>query len=78
MILTTTQDSDANRLISSLIEHEFRATRMNSAGGFLKKGNATVVVGVADEYVEDVLALIRESTEHANVMVLNVTRYERL
>ncbi len=78
LILSITRDEDANQLIEALIEREFRATRIKTAGGFLKKGNATVVVGVEDERVSDVLGLIRQSTEHANVFVLNVARYERL
>jgi len=78
LILATTRSEDANPLIDSLMEHEFRATRINSAGGFLKKGNCTVVIGVDAEYVDDVLRLIRGSTTHANVFVLDVARYERL
>ncbi len=78
LILTITPNEDANHLIDSLIEHEFRATRINSAGGFLKKGNATVVVGVAEEYVNDVISLIRQSTTQASVFVLDVARFEKL
>lgn len=72
------RDDDATRLVDLLVEHEFRVTRINSAGGFLKKGNATVVVGVDDEQVEEVIGLIREVVEHVNVFVLNVARYEKL
>jgi uncharacterized protein YaaQ len=65
-------------LIDVLVENDYRATRMNSAGGFLKKKNSTVAVGVEDDLVDDVLRLIREATEHANVYVMNVKRFERL
>jgi uncharacterized protein YaaQ len=78
LILTITTNDDANRLIDALIEHEFRATRINSAGGFLKKGNSTVVIGVAEEYVNDVIDLIRKAVTHANVFVLDVARFEKL
>ncbi len=78
LILSITRDEDATHLIEALIENEFRATRINTAGGFLKRGNSTVVVGVEDERVDDVVGLIRQSTEHANVFVMNVARYERL
>lgn len=78
LILTTTPFEDANHLINALIEREFRATRINSVGGFLKKGSATIVVGVAEEYVNDVLNLIRESTTQANVFVVDVARFEKL
>ena len=78
LILSITRDEDATHLIEALVEHEFRATRINTAGGFLKRGNSTVVVGVEDERVDDVVGLIRQSTQHANVFVMNVARYERL
>jgi uncharacterized protein YaaQ len=78
LVLSITRDDDATRLIDALVDHEYRATRINTAGGFLKKGNSTVVVGVEDDRVDDILGLIRQTTEHANVFVLNVKRFERL
>lgn len=78
LVLSITRDEDANHLIESLIDHEYRSTRINTAGGFLKKGNSTVVVGVEDERVDELVRLIRQSTEHANVYIMNVARYERL
>jgi uncharacterized protein YaaQ len=78
LIVSITRDDDASHLIEALVESDFRATRINTAGGFLKRKNSTVVVGVDDERVDEVLSLIRESTEHANVFVLNVNRFERL
>jgi uncharacterized protein YaaQ len=78
LVLSITRDEDATRLIDALVDHEYRATRINTAGGFLKRGNSTVFVGVEDEHVDDVLGLIRQTTEHANVFVLNVRRFERL
>ncbi|MGH2460875.1 MAG: cyclic-di-AMP receptor [Chloroflexota bacterium] len=78
LILATTRDESAGKLIDRLVEHEFRATQIKSVGGFLKRGNSTVVVGIDDEYVDDVLKLIRESASPANVYVVNLARYERI
>ncbi len=78
LILATTRDENASQLIDRLIEHEFRATRINSVGGFLKKGNSTIVVGIDDEFVDDILRLIREAATPANVYVINLARYERI
>jgi uncharacterized protein YaaQ len=78
LILSITRDEDATHLINALVDREYRATRMNTAGGFLKRGNATVLVGVEDSRVADVVDLIRETIQHANVFVLNVARFERL
>lgn len=78
LILATTRDESASKLIDRLVEHEFRATRIKSVGGFLKRGNSTIVVGTDDEYVDDVLKLIGETATPANVYVVNLSRYERL
>ncbi len=78
LVISISRDDDATHLIDALVDHEFRATRINSAGGFLRHGNSTVVVGVDDDRVDDILSLIRQSAEHANVFVMNVPRYERL
>ncbi|HEX5414337.1 MAG TPA: cyclic-di-AMP receptor [Chloroflexota bacterium] len=78
LILCITREGDANRLIERLIEQEFRATRIPTSGGFLKRGNSTVVVGVEDYHVDAVLQVARDTAAHANVFVLDVARYERL
>ena len=78
LILCITREDDANRLIERLVEQEFRATRIPTSGGFLKRGNSTVVIGVEDYAVEAILELARDVATHANIFVLDVARYERL
>lgn len=78
LILCIAREDDANRLIERLVEQEYRATRIPTSGGFLKRGNSTVVVGVEDYHVDSILELARDSTTHANIFVLDVARYERL
>lgn len=78
LILCIAREEDANRLIERLVEQEFRATRIPTSGGFLKRGNSTVVVGVEDYHVDSILELARDSATHANIFVLDVARYERL
>ena len=78
LILCITREDDANRLIDRLVDQEYRATRIPTSGGFLKRGNSTVVIGVEDHLVESVLSMTRETATHANVFVLDVARHERL
>ena len=42
------------------LEKEYRATRLHSSGGFLKQSNATIVLGVEDDQVDDVMSIIAE------------------
>ncbi|GEO74855.1 hypothetical protein FD30_GL001876 [Levilactobacillus namurensis DSM 19117] len=63
LLIAIIQDKDANRLSNQFIDHDFRATRLSTTGGFLKSGNTTFMLGVDDERVEEVLELIK-TTSH--------------
>ena len=58
LIVAIVHSEDAGALVAGLLEKDFRATRLNSAGGFLRQSNATVLVGVEDGRVDDVLAIV--------------------
>jgi len=60
LVLAVVQDTDAGLLLETLVEHGFRATKLASTGGFLKKGNTTIFAGVEDEKVEEILEVIKE------------------
>src|SRR4029079_18576953 len=60
LILAIIHNEDAGALVDGLLEKEYRATRLHSSGGFLKQSNATIVLGVEDDRVEDVMAIITE------------------
>jgi len=59
LIVAVVHNEDARVLIDALLAHEYRATWLHSSGGFLKQSNATVLVGVEDDKVEDAVALVR-------------------
>jgi len=58
LVIAIVQRDDAGTLIDVLTEKGYRATRINTAGGFLKEGNATVLVGVEDSQVDEILSLV--------------------
>ncbi len=70
LILAIVQNEDAGGLLEALTQKEFRSTRINTAGGFLKESNATVLLGVEEEQVDDVLAIIRANC-HTRTQYLN-------
>ena len=61
LIVAIVHNEDAGALVDALLEHEYRTTRLQSSGGFLKQSNATIIVGVEDEKVDDVIAIVREN-----------------
>jgi uncharacterized protein YaaQ len=60
LVVAIVHNEDAGSLVDALLEREFRATRLHSSGGFLKESNATIILGVEDDQVEPVLAIVRE------------------
>jgi len=63
LILAIVQDEDAGPVIEALTSDGFRATRINTVGGFLRKGNATVLVGVERERLHRALLIVRDNCE---------------
>ncbi len=70
LVLAVVHDEDAGSLVDALTDKEYRVTRLHSTGGFLKQSNASVMVGVEEAQVDEVLGVIRE-TCHARSQYIN-------
>ena len=70
LIVAIVHNEDAGVLVDALLEREYRATRLHSSGGFLKQSNATILVGVDESSVEDVMSIIRANCK-ARTQVVN-------
>jgi uncharacterized protein YaaQ len=70
LVFAIVHSDDAGSLVDALTDKEYRVTRLHSTGGFLKQSNASVVVGVEEDQIEEVLATIRE-TCHARSQYIN-------
>jgi uncharacterized protein YaaQ len=74
LVIIIASDSDADRLMKVLVERGYPATKISSTGGFLRRGSATILSGVDDGEVGDVLALVRAEcharTEYVPVQTL--------
>lgn len=69
IVIVPSQDGD--RLLAQMAEQGFRATRIGSTGGFLKRGSATVFSAIPAEKVPDLVALLhREFPEVIEKMPL--------
>ena len=58
LVLSVVQNEDAEPVTRSLLAAGHRVTRINTAGGFLRRGNVTLLVGVDETQVDDVLRII--------------------
>lgn len=66
LLISIVQDADVNFLMDSLTESGYRVTRLSTTGGFLKKGNTTLLIGVEEEKLDDVLSIIENNCKRRN------------
>ena len=75
LIVAIVQDQDAPSLIEDLTEHRYGVTKLTSTGGFLKAGNTTLLIGVEEEEIDPVVALIERNckTREITTSLMTVT-----
>ena len=78
LLVFVTEDSVADSTVDALVEQGFRVTRLASTGGFLRKGNTTLLVGVEDTAVERAMAIARRTAPGTLAITLDLERYERV
>lgn len=93
LIIAVVQNEDADNVVDALLDARYRATRLASTGGFLRRGNTTIMLGVQDDQVDDVLDIIKQKAHSrpaanpqgdqvragaATVFILELEQYERL
>src|SRR5436189_4895821 len=94
LVIAVVQNEDADAVVDALLEDEFRATRLASTGGFLRRGNTTLMIGSDEDQVDQVLGLLRQHARSgmapaegtagasapaaATVFVLDLEEYQRL
>lgn len=66
LVVAIVQGEDAARTVEALSGAGLSVTRLASSGGFLQQGNATLLVGVEEDRVEQVLALVRSNCRERN------------
>jgi uncharacterized protein YaaQ len=66
LVVAIVQNEDADDLIDALTAAHYGATRLASTGGFLRQGNTTIIVGVPDEAVDNVLNIIANRSQSSN------------
>ncbi|MFQ6058776.1 MAG: cyclic-di-AMP receptor [Anaerolineae bacterium] len=60
LVVSIVHCDDAGQLTQALTKKGHRATVISTTGGFLREGNATVLVGTEAEKVEEVLGIVKE------------------
>jgi uncharacterized protein YaaQ len=78
LIIFVTDDTHADASVDALVEQGFRVTRLATTGGFLRRGNTTLLVGVEDSQIERAHDLVRHAAPGTLAITMDLDRYERL
>jgi uncharacterized protein YaaQ len=70
LVVAVVQGKDSEPLLTALNQRGFRATQIESAGGFLRESNSTLLIGVQDEYVDEVRQIVRDNC-HSRTRFVN-------
>jgi len=60
LVIAIISTADLDELLRMMASRGYRATVIDHRGGFLRQGNVTLLVGVQDAFIADVLRLIAE------------------
>lgn len=69
LLIAIIDEDDANELIQEFVGLGLGVTKVASTGGFLRRGNATLLAAMADEAVEKAIDIVREQCGKREVVV---------
>ena len=85
LILAIVSNEQSGKLVETLTEWSYRATLISTTGGFLHRGNATLLIGARSERVESIVDQIRQvcgvtatKGSVATIFVLDIAQHERM
>ena len=60
LILAIIQDEDAFHIMDHLASRGFMVTKLATTGGFLRSGNTTIICGVSEERIPELVEIIEQ------------------
>jgi uncharacterized protein YaaQ len=71
LLVSIVNSDDAYPLVDALAQDGHRTTLIGTTGGFLREGNATLLTGVANEDMTQVLDIIKANCRTRKSVVVN-------
>lgn len=69
LIMAIVSSDDGSKVINALTNSGFAVTKLSTTGGFLAIGNTTLLVGVEDSKVDEVLEIIKSKCKKRDKVV---------
>ncbi|MDU6880404.1 cyclic-di-AMP receptor [Finegoldia magna] len=87
LIVVIMEDDLSHILSKELLENKISSTKLSSTGGFLKKGNTTMLIGTDVEKEQSILDLIKkvcdkndiesDNESKANIFVMDLEDFKK-
>jgi len=71
LIITIVSKDDSSTLMNELVKKKFFVTKLSSSGGFLRRGNVTLMIGTNDDMVDSAIEIITEFSKSRKELVPN-------
>ena len=62
LVMAIIHDEDAFQIMDLLSEKGFQVTKLASTGGFLRAGNTTLICGVSEERIPELMEIIEKKS----------------
>lgn len=69
LVFAIVSNDDGGNVMSELNKNEFSVTKLCSTGGFLRAGNTTLLVGVEEEKVDEVIKIIEKKSKSREIVM---------
>ena len=75
LILAIINKEDSTIVSQALTKARYSVTKLATTGGFLMSGNITLIIGVDDEKVDEVIRIIEEHSQKRTEIVPSTVMY---
>ena len=72
LIYAIVRYDNEDEVISALTKEHFSITKLNTTGGFLRKGNTTLMIVTEDEHVQEAINIIKKECGKRQKITINM------
>lgn len=78
LALFVVDNAKADRAVDLLVRRGLRVTRLASTGGFLRRGNTTLLVGAEEDAVQQAVEAVQTAAPGSVMITVPLEHYEHL
>ncbi len=69
LLITIVQNDDVTALLEAIVESGHSATKLSSSGGLLRNGNTTLLIGVEESDVDEMMDIIKSTCRQRTIQI---------